>query len=52
MTISISENSLTNPRLLAELQLLEKVAKTVILGRKTIDSMTYHALLIKGMPRE
>jgi len=50
MTISISDNSLTNPRLLAELQLLEKVAKTVILGRKTLNSMTYHALLIKGMP--
>lgn len=50
MTIAISENLQPNNRLRSELQLLEKVAKTVILGRKTIGSVSYSAVLIKRMP--
>ena len=50
MTISLSENLQPNPRLLEELKLLEKVAKNIILGRKTIDRIQYNAVLIKGMP--
>lgn len=39
-----------NARILAEIKLLEKVAKNVIFGRKTIDDIQYTAVMVKGMP--
>ncbi|MBE9042572.1 hypothetical protein IQ235_17525, partial [Oscillatoriales cyanobacterium LEGE 11467] len=50
MTLSISKSLQTSSRILAELQLLEKVAKNVILGCKTVNRIQYNAVLIKGMP--
>ena len=37
-------------RLLTELKLLEKVAKNVQVGSKTVDGIQYTAVLVKGMP--
>lgn len=49
MTITISHNQLS-ARIVEELQLLEKVAKNIIVGSKTIGASKYIAVLIKGMP--
>ncbi|MBD2605922.1 hypothetical protein H6G81_15685 [Scytonema hofmannii FACHB-248] len=37
-------------RIVEELKLLEKVAKNVIVGSKTVGDIKYTAILIKGMP--
>ncbi|MGA9377276.1 MAG: hypothetical protein WBV73_00620 [Phormidium sp.] len=37
-------------RLIAELKLLEKPAKNIIVGSKIIDGIQYTAVLVKGMP--
>ena len=53
MTITINPGSVNykpNPRLLAELKLLEKAAKNVVIGAKNINEISYAAVLIKGMP--
>jgi hypothetical protein len=39
-----------SPRIMAELKLLEKVARNVIVGNKTVSGVSYTAILIKGMP--
>jgi hypothetical protein len=39
-----------NSRLDSELKLLEKAAKNIIVGSKTIGGIQYTAVLIKGMP--
>jgi hypothetical protein len=52
MTLKINPGSPDfhpNKRVMAELKLLEKVAKTVIVGRKTLGEMQYTAVLIKAM---
>ena len=53
MTISIS-NSPTgfypDSRMLMELKILEKVAKNIVVGSKTVEGTKYTAILIKGMP--
>jgi hypothetical protein len=52
MTITISQEKSgfePNSRLLEELKLLEKVAKNVIVGCKTISNIQYTAILVKGM---
>lgn len=53
MTITISSNCAEfapNTRLSAELKFLEKVAKNVVVGSKTIGGIQYTAILIKRMP--
>ena len=53
MVISISNNRsdfYPNNRTIAELKLLEKVAKNIVVGNKTIGGVQYTAVLIKGMP--
>jgi hypothetical protein len=53
MTLKInpgSPNFNPNERVMAELKLLEKVAKTVIVGRKKLGEIQYTAVLIKAMP--
>ena len=53
MTITISTNAIKftlNTRLSAELKLLDKVAKTIVVGSKTIGDVQYTAILIKRMP--
>ena len=53
MTITISSNATKftlNTRLSAELKLLDKVAKTIVVGSKTIGDVQYTAILIKRMP--
>ncbi|MEH1788521.1 MAG: hypothetical protein V7L23_23795 [Nostoc sp.] len=53
MTVTINqEKSGFQPtaRLLEELNILEKVAKNIIVGNKTIGNMKYTAILVKGMP--
>jgi hypothetical protein len=53
MTITINCDRLElkpNSRLIAELSLLEKVAKNIIVGTKSINGIQYTALLIKRMP--
>jgi len=37
-------------RIIAELKVLEKVAKNVVVGCKTISGIQYTAVLVKGMP--
>lgn len=52
MTIVISSNLINfqpSSRILAELKLLEKVAKNVMVGCKKISDIQYTAILIKGM---
>ena len=53
MTISMS-NSPTgfypDARMLMELKILEKVAKNIVVGSKTVGGIKYTAILIKGMP--
>ncbi len=53
MTITISSNISgfqPAPRIIAELKVLEKVAKNIIVGCKTISGIQYTAVLAKGMP--
>jgi hypothetical protein len=53
MAISIkSTHSAFQPtaRIIAEIKLLEKPAKNVIVGSKTIGEIQYTAILVKGMP--
>ncbi|MHC5740167.1 MAG: hypothetical protein ACYTXH_36085, partial [Nostoc sp.] len=53
MTVTINqEKSGFQPttRLLEELNILEKLAKNIIAGSKTIGNMKYTAILVKGMP--
>ncbi|MBO3460366.1 hypothetical protein G7B40_018200 [Aetokthonos hydrillicola Thurmond2011] len=53
MAVTISqEKSGFKPsaRIIQELKLLEKVAKNVIVGSKTVSQTKYTAILIKGMP--
>lgn len=50
MKIATNENIKLPDRLIAELQILEKVAKAVILGRKTIGNIQDNAVVIKRMP--
>jgi hypothetical protein len=53
MTVTINSNRAEfapNTRLSAELKLLEKVAKNVTVGSKTIGQVQYTAILIKRMP--
>ena len=37
-------------RMSCELKLLEKVAKNIVVGSKTIEGKKYHAVLVKAMP--
>jgi hypothetical protein len=53
MTIKINQDKMEiqpNSRLITELKILEKLAKNIIVGNKTIDHVRYTAILIKGMP--
>jgi hypothetical protein len=53
MTIAIDRarpEFIPSSRLLEELKLLEKVAKNIIVGRKTVGESQYTAVLVKGMP--
>ncbi|MBD2436237.1 hypothetical protein [Nostoc sp. FACHB-110] len=53
MTITISQDKSgfkPSARLVEELQLLEKVAKNIIVGSKTVGNTKYTAILVKGMP--
>lgn len=53
MTVKISKDNggfQPSQRLLKELKLLEKVAKNIMVGSKTVDTIRYIAVLIKGMP--
>ncbi|MBE9221598.1 hypothetical protein IQ215_02705 [Cyanobacterium stanieri LEGE 03274] len=53
MTITLISNNSPfqpHPRINSELQILEKVAKNIIVGRKQIDHKSYTAVLVKGMP--
>ncbi|MCX7595374.1 MAG: hypothetical protein N2235_16765 [Fischerella sp.] len=53
MTITINPDQLGNQpssRIIEELKLLEKVAKNIIVGSKTIGNTKYTAVLVKGMP--
>lgn len=53
MTITISRGQLgfkPSARIFSELNLLEKVTKQIIVGSKTVGSIHYTAVLIKGMP--
>jgi Prokaryotic E2 family E len=53
MTITISQDKFEfkpAARLIEELKLLEKVAKNIIVGTKTIENTQYTAVLVKGMP--
>ncbi len=53
MTITISQDKFEfkpTARLIEELKLLEKVAKNIIVGTKTIENTQYTAILVKGMP--
>jgi hypothetical protein len=52
MSIQINPGTIgfhPSDRLLEELQILERVARTIIVGSKTIEAVQYNALLIKGM---
>lgn len=53
MTIVISDRKTgfsPSKRIIEELKLLEKTAKNIAVGSKTIEGVKYTALLIKGMP--
>lgn len=53
MSISINSSRTDfypDTRTITELKLLEKVAKNVVVGNKTIGGIKYTAVLIKGMP--
>ena len=53
MTVTINPNQekfKLSPRLQAEIKLLEKAAKNIMVGTKTIEGVKYTAVLIKGMP--
>lgn len=53
MTITIASGQSgfqPTARILAELKLLEKAAKNVIVGSKTLSGIQYTAVLVKGMP--
>lgn len=51
MTITMNQTTFNaSSRLIAELKILEKVAKNLIVGNKTISGLKYTAVLIKGMP--
>jgi len=52
MTIkfNLSQDQPLSSRLQTEIKLLEKPAKTVIVGNKTVGEINYIAILIKGMP--
>lgn len=39
-----------NQRIIIELQLLEKVAKNIVVGKKSLTNKFYTAILVKGMP--
>jgi hypothetical protein len=48
--MSVAAKYQPSTRIGAELQLLEKVARNVIVGNKTVGDTTYTAVLVKGMP--
>jgi hypothetical protein len=52
MSITITKNQEFYPdtRTISELKLLEKVAKNIVVGSKTVGGVKYTAVLIKGMP--
>lgn len=53
MTITINSgkyNFQPSERIIQELTLLEKVAKNIVVGKKTFPDIFYTAILIKGMP--
>jgi Prokaryotic E2 family E len=53
MTITISQDKSEfqpTSRLIEELKLLEKAAKNVVVGNKTVEAIRYTAILVKGMP--
>lgn len=53
MTITINQDKSgfkASARLVEELQLLEKVAKNIIVGSKSVGNTKYTAILVKGMP--
>jgi hypothetical protein len=53
MTVTINEEQSglkVNSRILEELKILEKVAKNIIVGFKTVEDVKYTAVLVKGMP--
>jgi hypothetical protein len=53
MTIQIDSGTTgfqPSPRVLQEVQLLEKTAKNIIVGSKTVDQTKYTLVLIKAMP--
>lgn len=53
MTITISQDKSEfqpTSRLIEELKLLEKAAKNVVVGNKTVEGIKYTAILVKGMP--
>lgn len=53
MAITISKDKSgfkPSSRIIEELKLLEKVAKNIIVGSKTVGDTRYTAVLIKGMP--
>lgn len=51
ITINPSQGKFSpTQRLLQEFKLLEKVAKNLVVGSKTINDLQYTAILIKGMP--
>lgn len=53
MTVIINRSQtqfMPNSRLLAELKILEKIAKNILVGSKTIGGIKYTAVLIKALP--
>ncbi|BAZ08561.1 hypothetical protein NIES4071_03660 [Calothrix sp. NIES-4071] len=53
MAITISQDKSEfqpTSRLIEELKLLEKAAKNVVVGNKTVENVKYTAILVKGMP--
>lgn len=50
ITISTTNSFYLDNRMSIELKLLEKVAKKIVVGSKTVDGKRYTAILIKGMP--
>ncbi|MGF1482369.1 MAG: hypothetical protein ACFB4I_23315 [Cyanophyceae cyanobacterium] len=50
MAFNRGSSDAPNPRLVAELRILEKVARNIAVGSKTVDQVEYTAVLIRGMP--
>ena len=48
--MSIALKYQPSERIAAELKSLEKVAKNIVVGKKTFDNVSYTAILVKGMP--